>query len=299
MRKIKSIELDFTPVKLTFAQDGKHFLVLGEDRIISLNVDGIQDGVTIEALRVMDADYIDNTHLVVLMISNEGFQMAVIELTTGRIIASITDNNIRSICADPTHQRIFAGHMQDGIAIYDLSLHRVAQYELPRFHMPLSLSISQRGDRLVVAGLYFCLWDITSEPRLISKECPEEDDCTGTPCEVTSGTVTPDGRFAAAGFHGAKGVCAVMDGITGQIHRWYGPKGDETNYYETAALALSPDGQYVAVRLNGSTKLQFFNVVGGTTAFVHDVNRAGCITFSPIANVLAVCCENSITLWQV
>lgn len=183
------------------------------------------------------------------------------------------------------------------IGIYNVLLQKQSEFRVPEWYAPFDMALSHSGNKLGIAGILFGLWDVSDEPKLISEECPKESDCTGTPCEVNSVNITPDGRYAVTGVHGARGICAVIDGESGKVLRWYGPTGDEINFYHTRAVTLSSDGKYVIAVLDDAPTFNVYKVSDGTIYQKYEPHEYGDVVFSPKGDMIAVGGENSVTLW--
>jgi WD40 repeat protein len=301
MEIIRRIELGQEPGKFKFSRDGSRLLVMGRDYLASYDLNGIAMGAPIQTLVVFDAAYVNNEQIVTVgFADSREFCLTVYDIKTQRVLSQLVVDDTRAVCVDQ-HERIFTGRLNGAngggyISVFDAGLTLQNQFETPYLYMPFQVGVSHSGEKLIAAGVAFGIWDISTEPKLISEPCPLESDCTGTPCEVNSGDITPDGRFAVAGFHGAKGTFAVLDGSSGKIIDWYGPQGDEWEYYAVSVLSISPDGKYVAVALDGSSKIKFYRVSDGSVAEVYDSDEYGYFAFSPLGNVFAVGDETSITL---
>ncbi len=309
MQPILRITFEHASGRIRFSHDGSRFLVFNRNTIASYTIDGKLEGKPFEPLIVLDAAYINDELVVTTILSHEREGCLVsYNIKTQQIIAEtavgIREAGTRSVCVDQQRGRIFAGTI-DGddsssggyIEIYTLLLQKLREFKTPYLHMPFDLAISHSGDKLAAGGVAFGLWDVSDEPKLISEECPKESDCTGTPCEVNSVNSTPDGRYAVAGFHGAQGICAVIDGESGKVLRWYGPTGDEINYYHTRAVTLSPDGKYVIAALDDAPTFNVYNVSDGTVYRKYEPHEYGDVVFSPKGDMIAVGGENSVTLW--
>jgi WD40 repeat protein len=304
MELIRRIELEDAPGKIKFSRDGSRFLVITQERITSCTIEGTIETKPIETIVVFDAAYINNERIIASTLSQERqFELAIFDIKSGSIISRIHvgDSRIYSVCFDPIRQRIHTGKLDDfagEISTYDLTLTLQSEFKTLDLYMPFDMAISHFGDKLAIAGVLVGVWDISGKPRLISEECLQESDCTGTPCEVNSLDMTPDGRYVVAGFHGAKGLCAVIDTESGKVIGWYGPRGDEINYYATSALAIAPKGDYVAVAIRGSPKIALYKVEDGSLFLRHDSHEYGDIAFSPTANILAIGGEKSVSLYR-
>ncbi|MBZ0283699.1 MAG: hypothetical protein K8L97_23380 [Anaerolineae bacterium] len=307
MQPIRRITFEHESGRIKFSYDGSRFLVFNRDKIASYTIDGKAEGTPFETLGIFDAAYVNDEQVVATIISHEREGCLVTyNIKTQQIISEtvvgIRGGGTRSVCVDQQRGRIFAGTFDDEsmggyIGIYNLSLQKLGEFKTPYLHLPFNLAISHSGNKLAVGGAGFGLWDVSSEPKLISEDCPKEDDCTGTPCEVNSLSLTPDGRYAVVGFHGAKGECAVFDGESGKIIGWYGSAWDFMTPHETWLVAISPDGKYVAVGLTGRTDIKIYKVADATISHRYEPQEYGDVVFSPKGDMIAVGGENSVTLW--
>lgn len=302
MQPIRRITFEHESGRIKFSHDGSRFLVFNRDKIASYTIDGKLEGKPFEPLIVFDAAYLNGTHVVAAILSQERqYCLTIYNLKTRQIFAEIALNSdqevFRSVCVDQQRGRIFAAKSSYRLACYDLSLNQQNEFQIPYTYMPFNLAISHSGDKLGTGAESFGLWDVSISLKLISEECPKESDCLGTPCEVGSADITPDGRYAVAGFHGAQGICAVIDGESGKVLRWYGPRGDEIEYYATRAVTLSPDGKYVIAALDGAPTFKVYNVSDGTVYQKYEPQEYGDVVFSPKGDMIAVGGENSVTLW--
>jgi WD40 repeat protein len=305
MKLLQRIDLEYSPGQFKFSHDGTRFLANNGEQIISYNINGTPEGLPIQPIAVFDAAYVNDEQIVAVVLSPEReFGLVIYDIKTRHLVSKISiDRSIRSICVDQQRGRIFAGQVsglaEDDILIYDLILNQLSEFRLPYLHMPFNLIISHSGDKLATAGVGLGVWDVSDTPKLIVEDWLTEDNCTGTPCEANSIDITPDGRYAVAGFHGAEGIFSVMNTDTGKNMGWYGPRGNEINFYATTGIAISPDGKYVANSLEGSPVIRIYNVADRTVVYKHDPQEYGYFTFLPTANVLAIGGENSITLWEL
>jgi WD40 repeat protein len=304
MELIRRVEFEAAR-KIQFSREGSHLLVMSRDKIVSYDLDGTPEGAPIEPLIVFDAAYLSDTQIVVATaIPDRQYILAIYDIATQRMISSVKTDYILGVCVDQNRGRIFAAstNFETEYFIYDSNLKLQSQFK--NDCMAFRIAISESGDRLAMGAIGFQVWDITGTPKRVSEDYPKEnEDCTGTPCEANSIDITPDGRFAVAGFHGARGVCAVIESESGKVIGWYGPRGDEMDFYAARAVALSPDGKYVAVSFGGERTrvdptVPIFNVSDGTIYRRYDVQFCGSAKFSPKGDILALGDANSVTLWR-
>jgi WD40 repeat protein len=301
MEPIRRIEFEHDTGIMRFSQDGSRLLAISQDKIVSYNADGTAEGAAIAPLVVFDADYVNEEQIVVAGMSIERqYGIAVYALRSQSVISEVSTGYVRSVCVD--HQRgcIFAGKLDEPniIHVYDLALNPLSEFETPDLHMPLRMALSHSGDKLAVAGVAFGLWDVSGEARLISEECPREIDCTGTPCEVNSCDITPGGHYAVAGLHGAKGVCVVLDGESGNVIKWIGPEWDFLTSPDTVDVAISPDGKYVAVAESPGKTVKVYRVSDGTVSRQYNVASCYFVAFLPTNDLLVLGSGNSISFWS-
>jgi WD40 repeat protein len=302
MELIQHIIFEDQPKTIKFSPDGSRFLAFSRNRIVSYTVEGTPEAAPIEPLIVFDADYLNDEQIVVATIIPERKHvLAIYDIATGQLATAVDTEYILFLSVDQYRGRLFAGEVSgevdgDTIAVYDLALDR--QDGFTTKCSATALAVSHSGGKLAAAGVYFEVWHVAAAPKQVSERCPQDDDCTGTPCEANCAAITPDGRYAAAGFDGARGICAVMDAASGKIMGWYGPRGDEINYYAAQGVALAPDGQFVAVALAGSATVPVYRVADGTIAYKYDVPDCTAVAFSPRGDVLALGSAAGITLWR-
>lgn len=283
--------------RVKFSRDGSRLLAMNRYQVASYNINGTIEGKAIVAIPVFDAAYISHRHVVISTTNPESeCQLVICDLQTQRRLISLETGQILSVCVDYERRRIYAGQVGGDVIVYDFSLNEQSRFQVQG--MAMGLTLSHSGDKLAMEGVFFELWDIAGTPQRISEECPVRDDCTGTPCEANSVDMTPDGRYVVGGFHGAQGLFALMDGESGKILRWYGPRGDEMNFYATQGIAISSNGKYVA---HGQAETELIRILRLDDGSVVDriyPDEPCDVAFSPVGNMLALAGESTIRLYS-
>jgi WD40 repeat protein len=301
MKQLQQIACEDPVRRLKFSHDGSYFLAVSLYDVISYPLDGKLENQQMTAVGILEASYINRTTIVVSrMLPEQQHALILYDLQTGREIANVMTNDVRSLCVDPQRGRILAGSLnEDGMGgyldCYDFTLHRQSRSKTNQ--SLFDMAISHLGKDLAAAGWFFELWDLTNDPIPRIQEYPPDGDCTGYLCEVCAVDLTPDGRYALGGIYGAKAACFIVETATGNITGWYGPDGSKT-YLEVNAAAISPDGKFVAVAFDNRATVDVYRVSDNTIFHQFEARDCRTIAFSPQGNVLAFADVKSISLWE-
>lgn len=303
MRLLQQIATKQVPLKAKFSPDGAHLLVatVPEPELIYCSISSSRV-IRIElGFDICDMAFLTD-HLIVLNIMFDDFRdnvLAIYDLTTQQIVSKTAEGGITSVAVDYPRRRIFAGRLDDDswpyghIITFDFSLNLQSEFFIP--DMPFEIEIADSGDKLAVVGIGFNVWDVTDTPKRISQDHPiEKIECGHSPvCEACSVAITPDGKYAAAGFYGAKGTFLVIDARSGNVIGWY---GSETS--ESKTVAISPDGDFViVVGLNVPTA-KVYRLSDAAITYEFAAQKCRTIAFSPIGDVVALGSGNSIMLYE-
>jgi WD40 repeat protein len=300
VKLIRRIEFENPPIQIRFSRDGERLWANTRDEFCEINL-RMPDEIRVKpTLFAVDMAFLDAERIVIANLSRPR-TLLIYNTKQQRIISQVYTDDVRSVCVDYHHQRIFVGTLEtnDGdeyiVGIYDWAGHPQKRFKVRS--MPFCMELSHSGDKLAIASVYFEVWDVFAQPKGVYTD-QLEGDCTGTPCEANSVDITPDGHYAVAGFHGGKGLCVVVDTTSDSVIRWLGPEGDEMNYYAANDVAISPDGKYVAVAAANFKTVPVYRVSDGTVVYKYPVSACGTVAFSPKGDILAMSDANSIFVWE-
>jgi WD40 repeat protein len=313
MNLIRHMAFENPPHKISFSQDGSRLWVWAVTKRESTNLayelieilladfSETRSIVDLDAM-LFDVAFLDSERIVAVGIFRPRKHMlCVYDLKKQRTLYQAYTEDVRALCVDYRNKRVFAGtltgdYFENAVGIYNFMGHPQKRFKVQS--MPFDMALSHTGEKLAIASVFFEVYDVSGQGKQIYRDNIEGDgDCTGTPCEACAVDITPDGRYAVGGFHGGRGMALVVDTQTGQKIRWLGPEGSEMNYYEVNALAISPDGKYVAISSPNFKSVPLYRVSDGELVHKFPVYPCGSLAFSPNGEILALSDVHSVSLW--